>query len=106
MADGFSVGPSDLSLTWELLEHGPFPLLSEIRRRGRDVVLVGYHEHSASILQNAEAVMAAIIEAIGRRVGDHPLTVGGFSMGGPVARCALAELETDGVERQTHLGSP
>ncbi|MDX2565249.1 hypothetical protein PV371_37225 [Streptomyces sp. TX20-6-3] len=41
IADSFSAGPSDLSLTWELLEHGPFPLLSEIRRRGRDVVLVG-----------------------------------------------------------------
>ncbi|MEU3201889.1 hypothetical protein [Streptomyces sp. NPDC006996] len=103
MADGFSAGPSDLSLTWELLEHGPFPLLSEIRRRGRDVVLVGYHERSASILQNAEAVMAAVIEAIGRRVGDHPLTVGGFSMGGLVTRYALAKLETDGIEHQTQL---
>ncbi|MFK8911743.1 esterase/lipase family protein [Streptomyces sp. YS-3] len=103
MADGFSVGPSDLSLTWELLEHGPFPLLSELRRRGRDVVLVGYHERSASILQNAEAVMAAVIEAISRRVGDHPLTVGGFSMGGLVTRYALAKLETDGIEHQTQL---
>ncbi|MFF8717476.1 esterase/lipase family protein [Streptomyces sp. NPDC015184] len=103
IADGFSVGPSDLSLTWELLEYGPFPLLSELRRRGRDVVLIGYHERSASILQNAEAVMAAVIEAIGRRVGDHPLTVGGFSMGGLVTRYALAKLETDGIEHQAQL---
>jgi pimeloyl-ACP methyl ester carboxylesterase len=103
IADGFSSGPSDLSLTWENLEYGPFPLLSEIRRRGRDVVLVGYHERSASILQNAEAVMAAVIEATGRRVGDHPLTVGGFSMGGLVSRYALAKLETDGIEHQAQL---
>ncbi|MBD0746106.1 thioesterase domain-containing protein [Streptomyces sp. CBMA152] len=103
VADGFSVGPTDLSLTWELLEHGPYPLLSEIRRRGRDVVLVGYHERSASILQNADAVMAAVIEAIDRREGDHPLTVGGFSMGGLVTRYALAKLETDGIEHQTQL---
>ncbi|MFJ8585756.1 hypothetical protein ACIRD2_14005 [Streptomyces sp. NPDC093595] len=103
IADGFSAGPSDLSLTWELLEYGPFPLLSEIRRRGRDVVLIGYHERSASILQNAEAAMAAVIEAIGRRVGDHPLTVGGFSMGGLVTRYALAKLETDGIDHDTQL---
>ncbi|GAA1452092.1 hypothetical protein [Nocardiopsis tropica] len=103
MADGFSAGPSDLGFTWENLEYGPYPLLSELRRRGRDVVLVGYHERSASILQNAEAVMAAVIEAIDRRVGDHPLTVGGFSMGGLVTRYALAKMETVGIDHQTEL---
>ncbi|MFD9735738.1 esterase/lipase family protein [Umezawaea sp. NPDC059074] len=103
LADGFSVGPSDLSFTWEQLEHGPFPLLSELRRRGRDVVLVGYHERSASILQNAEAVTAAVTEAIDRRVGDHPLTVGGFSMGGLVTRYALAKMETAGIEHEAQL---
>lgn len=103
IADGFSAGPSDLGLTWELLEHGPYPLLSELRRRGRDVVLIGYHERSVSILQNAETAMAAVTEAIDRRVGDHPLTVGGFSMGGLVTRYALAKMETVGLEHQAQL---
>ncbi|WP_410595483.1 thioesterase domain-containing protein [Amycolatopsis sp. lyj-23] len=103
LADGFSVGPSDLSFTWEHLEHGPFPLLSELRRRGRDVVLVGYHERSASILQNAEMVIAAVAEAIARRLGDHPLAVGGFSMGGLVTRYALAKLESEGIEHEAQL---
>ncbi|ROR37778.1 esterase/lipase family protein [Kitasatospora cineracea] len=103
IADGFSTGPTDLGLTWELLEYGPFPLLSELRRRGRDVVLIGYHERSASILQNAEAVMKAVTTAIDRRSGEHPLVVGGFSMGGLVTRYALAKLETDGVEHQAQL---
>lgn len=103
MADGFSVGPSDLAFTWQNLEYGPYPLLSETRRRGRDVVLVGYHERSASILQNAETVIAAVIEAIDRRAGDHPLTVGGFSMGGLVTRYALAKMETVGIEHQAQL---
>lgn len=103
IADGFSAGPSDLGLTWELLEYGPFPLLSEIRRRGRDVVLIGYHERSASILENAETAMAAVINAIDRRVGDHPLTVGGFSMGGLVTRYVLAKMETVGIDHQTGL---
>ncbi|MYR35541.1 hypothetical protein GTW20_25585 [Nocardiopsis alba] len=103
MADGFSVGPSDLDLTWELLEYGPYPLLSEIRRQGRDVVLIGYEERSASILHNAETVMAAVTKAIERREGDHPLTVGGFSMGGLVSRYALAKMETEGLEHQAQL---
>ncbi|MDX2565248.1 hypothetical protein PV371_37220 [Streptomyces sp. TX20-6-3] len=47
--------------------------------------------------------MAAVIESIGRRIGDHPLTVGGFSMGGLVTRYALAKLETDGIEHQAQL---
>ncbi|MFC9085766.1 lipase family alpha/beta hydrolase [Nocardiopsis dassonvillei] len=103
IADGFSVGPSDLGFTWDNLEYGPYPLLGEMRRRGRDVVLVGYHERSASILQNAEAVMAAVTEAVDRRLGDHPLTVGGFSMGGLVARYALAKMETMGLAHQAQL---
>lgn len=103
IADGFSSGPSDLALTWELLEHGPFPLLSELRRRGRDVVLVGYHERSAPILQNAETVIAAVTEANDRRVGDHPPVVGGFSMGGLVTRYALAKMETTGTDHQARL---
>ncbi|WP_181794030.1 hypothetical protein [Streptomyces sp. WELS2] len=103
MADGFSTGPTDLALTWELLEHGPFPLLSELRRQGRDVVLVGYHERSAPILENAETAMAAIRGAIDRRIGSHPLTVGGFSMGGLVTRYALAKLEREGIEHFTEL---
>ncbi|QUX31208.1 hypothetical protein KGD83_12365 [Nocardiopsis akebiae] len=103
IADGFSVGPSDLDFTWDNLEYGPYPLLSEMRRQDRDVVLIGYHERSASILQNAEAVMAAVTEAVDRRVGDHPLAVGGFSMGGLVARYALAKMETMGIDHQAQL---
>ncbi|MET9710280.1 esterase/lipase family protein [Nocardiopsis alba] len=102
-ADGFSVGPSDIDFSWEMLEYGPYPLLSELRRRGRDVVLIGYEERSDSILENAETVMAAVTEAIARRDGDHPLAVGGFSMGGLVSRYALAKMETEGREHQSRL---
>ncbi|MFB8762274.1 esterase/lipase family protein [Nocardiopsis alba] len=102
-ADGFSVGPSDIDLSWELLEYGPYPLLSEIRRRGYDVVLIGYKDRSDSILKNAETVKKAVTKAIERREGDHPLTVGGFSMGGLVSRYALAAMETEGTEHQARL---
>ncbi|AJC56627.1 hypothetical protein [Streptomyces sp. 769] len=52
-ADGFNTGPSDLDLSWEHLDRRGYPLLDELRRRGRDVVLVGYDERSASILDTA-----------------------------------------------------
>ncbi|MEU2970960.1 esterase/lipase family protein [Nocardiopsis alba] len=103
IADGFSSGPSDIDYTWELLEHGPYPLLSRIRARGSDVVLIGYDERSASILENAETVTKAVEKAVEDRDGDHPLAVGGFSMGGLVSRYALTKMETEGREHQARL---
>ncbi|MEU6678094.1 hypothetical protein [Streptomyces sp. NPDC046925] len=103
IADGFNTGPSDLDFSWEILERGPYPFIGELRRRGYDVVLLGFDERSASILDNAKAAKSAIQEAIARRTGNHPLTVGGFSMGGLVTRYALARMEHDDVEHETEL---
>ncbi|WP_432921382.1 hypothetical protein ACQPZZ_22315 [Microbispora sp. CA-135349] len=104
MADGFNTGPSTPEFSWNALEFSGFPLLSELRKRGKDVVLLGFTERSASILDNAEAAIAAIREAIARRQGGHPLTVGGFSMGGLVTRYALARLESqERMDHQTEL---
>ncbi|MFF1712860.1 esterase/lipase family protein [Streptomyces sp. NPDC058268] len=103
LGDGFNSGPSDLDFSWEILERGPYPFLTELRQRGYDVILLGFDERSASILDNARAARSAIQEAIARRVGNHPLTVGGFSMGGLVTRYALAKMEHDNVDHQTEL---
>lgn len=103
LADGFSAGPSDLDFLYEGLDRGEYALISELRTRGRDVIILGFDERSASILDNAVAARSAIQEAIARRTGDHPLTVGGFSMGGLVTRYALAKMEHDGVDHQTEL---
>ncbi|GHC59848.1 esterase/lipase family protein [Streptomyces flavofungini] len=104
LADGFNTGPSTPDFSWDALEYSAaYPLLSELRRRGRDVVLVGFHERSASILDNSQAAITAIRRANDERVGDHPLAVGGFSMGGLVTRYALARMEFDGADHQTQL---
>ncbi|MEU9089302.1 hypothetical protein [Streptomyces sp. NPDC048428] len=103
MADGFNLGRSELDTLYQGLEGGDFALVSELRRRGRDVILLGFEERSASILDNAEAVMAAIARATAEQVGNAPLTVGGFSMGGIVTRYALARLETQGTDHRTAL---
>ncbi|MFI7291894.1 esterase/lipase family protein [Streptomyces anulatus] len=103
MADGFSLGRSKLDVLYQGLESGSFPFISELRRRGRDVILLGFDERSASILDNAEAAVAAILRATAEQVGDTRLVVGGFSMGGIVTRYALAKLERQRMDHRTAL---
>ncbi|GGZ95568.1 alpha/beta hydrolase [Streptomyces subrutilus] len=103
LADGFNSGPSTLEFSWAGLETRNHPLISSLRRAGRDVILLGFTERSASILVNAQAAVAAIRRAIAERLGDEPLVVGGFSMGGLVTRYALAKLETERMDHQTAL---
>ncbi|MGW8888379.1 esterase/lipase family protein [Streptomyces sp. NPDC055749] len=103
MADGFNLGRSKLDELYHGLESGDFPFISELRRRGRDVILLGFEERSASILDNARAVEAAIMRAIAEKLGDTRLVVGGFSMGGIVTRYALAHMERQRMDHQTGL---
>ncbi|NEA46698.1 alpha/beta hydrolase [Streptomyces sp. SID10815] len=100
MADGFNSGPSSLDDLWAGLENSAYPLISQLRRRGRDVVLIGYDERSASILDNAQTATAAILRAVAERLGDSRLMVGGFSMGGLVTRYALARMEMQRIDHQ------
>ncbi|MEE2038416.1 hypothetical protein Q8791_14420 [Nocardiopsis sp. CT-R113] len=103
LSDGFESGPSELAVLWSGLERGDYAFVTELHRRGHDLILVGYEERSASILRNAEAATEAVLRAIAERRGDAPLTVGGFSMGGLVTRYALAKMESDGIDHQTAL---
>ncbi|TGN77765.1 hypothetical protein E5083_11120 [Streptomyces bauhiniae] len=100
MADGFNLGKSDLTWLYAGLDRD-FPFLTELRRRGRDVILVGFDERSASVLDNARTVTEAVLRTIAQRLGDTRLMVGGFSMGGLVSRYALAKMEHDRMDHQT-----
>ncbi|MDQ0581146.1 esterase/lipase family protein [Streptomyces rishiriensis] len=102
MADGFNLGRSELDKTYQGLESG-YKFISELHRRGRDVILLGFEERSASILDNARAAEAAIMQTVSHRRGDARLVVGGFSMGGIVTRYALADLERKRMDHQTAL---
>ncbi|MFD3697982.1 esterase/lipase family protein [Streptomyces sp. NPDC058646] len=102
MADGFNLGRSKLDALYQGLESG-YTFVSELRRRGRDVILLGFEERSASILDNARAAEAAILQAIAEQHGDARLVVGGFSMGGIVTRYALAHLEAQRMDHRTGL---
>ncbi|MFH9858393.1 esterase/lipase family protein [Streptomyces sp. NPDC017202] len=102
MADGFNLGRSELDKLYQGLEGG-YPFVSELRRRGRDVILLGFEERSASILDNAQAAEAAVMRAIAEQLGDARLVVGGFSMGGIVTRYALAKMEMQRMDHRTAL---
>ncbi|GAA2263755.1 hypothetical protein GCM10010232_64590 [Streptomyces amakusaensis] len=103
VADGFSLGRSKLDVLYQGLEGGEYPFISELRRRGRDVILLGYEERSASILENADAVIGAVLRARAEQLGDARLVVGGFSMGGIVTRYALAKMESQAIDHGAAL---
>ncbi|MFE7598107.1 esterase/lipase family protein [Streptomyces sp. NPDC057494] len=100
LADGFNLGPSDLDWLYDWLENGRYPFISQLRARGRTLVLVGFDERSESILTNAEAMTAAILRTSAEQLDDARLMVGGFSMGGIVARYALAKMETQRMDHR------
>ncbi|MCX4718600.1 esterase/lipase family protein [Streptomyces virginiae] len=101
LADGFSSGKSDPDALWNGLENGEYPLISQLREAGFDLVLLGFDERSASIIDNADVAIECIKKAIDDREGSAKLTVGGFSMGGLVTRYALAKMHHEGDDHQT-----
>ncbi|GFH65024.1 MULTISPECIES: hypothetical protein [Streptomyces] len=101
LADGFDSGHSSLDGLYDGLQNGAYPFLGELRRRGRDVIILGWGDRSASVLQNARFASEAILRAIAGRLGDEPLVVGGFGMGGLVTRYALARLEHQRIDHRT-----
>ncbi|WP_225840122.1 triacylglycerol lipase [Streptomyces sp. NK08204] len=113
IADGFELGASDHATLYNGLndnlpdEQNPnrprYHFLDKLKDRGRAVVLIGFNERSASLLDNAKAIREAVIKANAENVGGTKLMVGGFSMGGILARYALAKMETDGETHGTEV---
>ncbi|MFD3762582.1 esterase/lipase family protein [Streptomyces sp. NPDC058622] len=96
LSDGFSSGSSNLDQLWHgLEENGDYRFISELHAAGRDVIILGYTDRTASITSNADTAIECIRRAGAERVGQAKLVVGGFSMGGLVTRYALARMEQD-----------
>ena len=101
LSDGFLLGPSSLDVMYATLDKTGFHFITALREEGRDVVLLGYQERSASILDNATVAAACIQRAAREKRGRRGMAVGGFSMGGLVTRYALARMESDGIDHGT-----
>ncbi|HEX8156338.1 MAG TPA: hypothetical protein VF526_03030 [Solirubrobacteraceae bacterium] len=107
VSDGFQGVPSSLeewSVLWSEDPDDPegYPWAKDVSDAGKDLILLGYNDRTASILDNAKIAKACILEAIEKRVGDTPLVVGGFSMGGLITRYTLALMEYE----EEHDGGP
>ncbi|MFF3607706.1 esterase/lipase family protein [Streptomyces sp. NPDC002463] len=95
------MGGSNGHVLYDGLENGDYPFISTLRENGFDVVLLGFNDRSASILDNADVAIECIRRTVADREGDAMLTVGGFSMGGMVTRYALAKMERQREDHQT-----
>jgi len=72
-------------------------------QNGFDVILVRFPKGPVRLEANAYALIALILDIIKRREGTEKLRIGGFSMGGLVARYALAYMEH---QRKTDPSKP
>lgn len=98
VAEGFPGGyPCDY-LYDMVNQHG---MLEELRAAGYDVILLGFAIGVDMIQNNAPVVEACIQQAI--KATSNPLVVSGVSMGGLVARYALADMEARKVPHQTRI---
>ena len=95
IAEGFPGGHSWQELADCLDQHG---LMTRLRAAGHDVVVIGFDDGTAAIQSNTGVIRTAI-EMVADRTTDA-LVVGGMSMGGLVARCALLEMERDRVDHR------
>jgi hypothetical protein len=104
-SDGFNEGPSNPDEMYAHMESGEgnFALVSALKERGSDLIMLGYDERSASILEDAETAIACIRKAADEAPEGAELAVGGFSMGGIITRYALAKMERDGQPHRTSV---
>ncbi len=81
--------------------------LQELQARGYDMIIIGLANGADRMQNNADVVVACIQEALGKVAktngAENPLVVGGVSMGGLIARYALALMESRGQHHGTHL---
>lgn len=91
LAEGFPGGYPAAYLYDLLNQQGT---LESLRAAGYDIVFVGFDQGTRRMEENARVLEAAIAEV--RRRTDQPLVVAGVSMGGLIARYALASLERRG----------
>ncbi|MFD9537015.1 esterase/lipase family protein [Streptomyces sp. NPDC060010] len=101
LADGFAPEGTDVDNLYEGLENGEYPFVSTLRQAGFDVILLGFADRTASVLDNAEVAIQCILQTLAEREGNARLTVGGFSMGGLVTRYALAKMERQRMQHET-----
>ena len=76
-------------------------LLEDLRGQGYDLVLLNFHNSMDYIQRNAFLLVKLIQRVNAEKAGYSPLVVAGASMGGLVARYALAYMEQNNIPHDT-----
>ncbi|HUV35354.1 MAG TPA: hypothetical protein VMX58_00260, partial [Patescibacteria group bacterium] len=100
--EGFDI---DNTMNWdELYQHlNQETLLETLRGEGYDLVVLNFTDATDFIQANA-FVLVELVSQVTAAIGPHRnLAVVGASMGGLVARYALAYMETQGIDHHTDL---
>lgn len=70
---------------------------------GRDLIIINFSDGAKDMDANADVLQSVIQEINASKVGNYPLAVIGYSMGGIVARKALKQMELAGQPHNTSL---
>ena len=70
---------------------------------GRDLFIIDFSDGAKDLAANAELLKNIINEINSAKSGSHPTAVVGYSMGGIIARKALKNMESQGIDHQTSL---
>lgn len=73
------------------------PVENRFRANGYDMIYLNFSNGGATIQTNAAVLEQLLIDVKSKKVGTHPITVIGESMGGLVARYCLRNMETKGI---------
>jgi len=100
VAEGFDL---DNTMGWEELYTllNQENLVEDLRSEGFDAVVLDFTESTDYMQRNALMMVELIQQIQAAQVDDQDLVVIGASMGGLVARYALAYMETEGMDHRT-----
>lgn len=85
---------------YPMLSQSP-ELISSLRERGYDLILLDFVDGAADIRANAALLKHLLDLCNAYKEGQNQLVVAGASMGGQVVRVALTEMERDGQDHCT-----
>ncbi len=75
----------------------------EINALGYDIIILNFNNGADFIQRNALLLEKLITEVNSKKLNDEQIVIVGYSMGGVVARYALAEMEKNNQEHNTKL---
>jgi hypothetical protein len=102
VVEGFDI---DNSMNWDELYYllDQEDLIENLRNDGYDAVVLNFTDATAYMQRNAYVLVELVQEVLTQIPANHDIAVIGASMGGLIARYALAYMEREGIDHGTRL---